>query len=188
MNDKISPYLLKAINTSLHISKLPNYMNVAKITVIHKKEKDPEECSSYRPISLFNVDLKVLAKILAKRLEHVIPDIIDPDQTGFIKGCHSYCNIRRLFNIICHLDQNSIPGILLAMDAGKAFNRVEWSYIFDVMTRFGIGENFIKWVRLLYTSPKAAVLTNSILSDSFVLHRGTHQVCPLSPLLFAIAI
>lgn len=56
------------------------------------------------------------------------------------------------------------------------------------MARFEIGENFIKWVRLLYTSPKAAVLTNGILSDSFVLHRGTRQGCPLSPLLFAMAI
>lgn len=188
MNDKISPYLLKAINTSFHASKLPNYMNIANITVIHKKEKDPEECSSYRPISLLNVDLKVLAKILAKRLEHVIPDIIDPDQTGFIKGRHSYCNTRRLFNIICHLNRNLTPGILVAMDAEKAFDRVEWSYMFDVMSRFGIGENFIKWVRLLYTSPKAAVLTNGVLSDSFALHRGTRQGCPLSPLLFAIAI
>ncbi len=74
------------------------------------------------------------------------------------------------------------------MDAEKAFNRVEWGYMFDVMSRFGIGENFIKWVRLLYMSPKAAVLTNGVLSDSFVLHRGTCQGCPLSPPLFAIAI
>lgn len=112
-------------------------------------------------------------------LENVILVIIDPDQTGFIKGHQSYCNTRRLFNIICHLDQNFRPGILLAMDAEKAFDSVEWSYMFDVMTRFGIAENFIKWVRLLYTLTKAAVLTNGILSDSFVLHRGDFSGLPL---------
>lgn len=121
---------------------------------------------------------------MTKRLKHVIPEIIDLDQTGFLKGRQSYYNTRRLFNIICHLEHNHKPGISEAMDAEKAFNRVERSYMFDVLSKFGIGENFIKWVRLLYTSPRAAVLLNGVLSDTFVLHQGR----PLSPLLFAIVI
>lgn len=56
------------------------------------------------------------------------------------------------------------------------------------MDTFGLGSGFISWVKLLYSSPVASVQTNNVLSPSFQLHRGTRQGCPLSPLLFAIAI
>jgi len=54
--------------------------------------------------------------------------------------------------------------------------------------RFGFGNIFISWIRLLYTSPQACVRTNNDYSDYFPLKRGIRQGCPLSPLLFAIAI
>lgn len=59
-----------------------------------------QECGSYRPISLLNVDSKIFAKMIARRLEAVLPTIISPDQTGFIKNRQSSSNIRRLYNII----------------------------------------------------------------------------------------
>lgn len=52
----------------------------------------------------------------------------------------------------------------------------------------GFGPQFISWVRLLYQAPSAKIRVNGMLSDAFTLHRGTRQGCPLSPLLFAIAI
>ena len=65
---------------------------------------------------------------------------------------------------------------------------MEWGYLFKVLGTFGFGENFIAWIRLLYTSPLARVNTNRQYSSYFPLSRGTHQGCPLSPLLFALAI
>lgn len=56
------------------------------------------------------------------------------------------------------------------------------------MERFGFGLKFISWIKLLYATPKASVRSNNIISDSFPLCRGTRHSCPLSPLLFAIAI
>lgn len=74
------------------------------------------------------------------------------------------------------------------MDVEKAFDRVEWGYLFETMRRFGFGDTFISWVRLLYACPSAMVLTNNHYSKLFRLHRGTRQGCPLSPLLFVLAI
>lgn len=74
------------------------------------------------------------------------------------------------------------------MDDEKAFDRVEWGFLFYTLKKFGFGTNFISWVKLLYSSPLASVRTNNNKSAYFPLHRSTRQGCPLSPLLFALAI
>ena len=152
-----------------------------------KKGKDPIECASYRPVSLLNVDAKILAKVLASRLENILPSIISEDQTGFVKKRQPYFNIRRLFNII-YSPSNTVPECVLSLDAEKAFDRVEWTYLFTVLQKFDLGPCFINWVKLLYSSPTASVLTNSQKSQPFNLQRGTRQGCPLSPLLFNLAL
>lgn len=133
------------------------------------------------------MDTKILSKVLAKRLEKVMPSIISDDQTGFIKGRHSLFNIRRLLNVM-HSPNTSPGECIVTLDAEKAFDRVEWSYLFKVLEKFNFGPSFIQWVRLLYSSPTATVLSNGIKSNLFTLKRGTRQGCPLSPLLFDMAI
>lgn len=59
----------------------------ALITIILRPERDPEHCTNYHPISLINVDGKLLAKVLVNNLEHIFPDLIHFSQVGFIKNC-----------------------------------------------------------------------------------------------------
>lgn len=183
----LSPYLCSVLSDSFKQDRLPASLYEACICLIVKKGKDPTECSSYRPISLLNVDAKILAKVLARRLEGILPGIISEDQTGFVKKRHSYFNIRRLFDIL-YSPSEAIPECVLSLDAEKAFDRVEWKYLFAVLEKFGFGPNYIRWVKLLYTCPTASILTNSQRSQPFNLHRGTRQGCPLSPLLFDLTI
>ena len=77
---------------------------------------------------------------------------------------------------------------MASLDAEKAFDSVEWRYLWAVLAKFGFGPRFISWVKLLYDAPRARVCTNACLSDPFPLERGTRQGCPLSPGLFALAI
>ena len=67
-------------------------------------------------------------------------------------------------------------------------DRAEWDYLFLALEAFGFGRTFIKWVRLLYNLPEAAVQTNGVISPYFQLGRGTRQGSPLSPLLFCLAL
>lgn len=92
-----------------------------------------------------------------------------------------------MFNLVYNSPLNALPEALIALDAEKAFDRVEWIYLFFSLEKFGFGKNVVAWVKLLYTLPQAMVRTNSTNSDYFCLHRSTRQGCPLSPLLFAIA-
>lgn len=185
--DKLS-LLLNMFNESLQSGILPPTLHQATISFILKQDKDPLFCSNFHPISLLCADVKLLAKMLAKPLESVLATIISTDQTGFIKDRHSFHNIRRLFDIMYSPSSSDSPELVISMDAEKASDRVEWPYLFHALRRFGFGNTFISWIKLLYTSPLACVRTNNDYSDYFPLNRGTRQGCPLYPLLFAITI
>uniref|UniRef100_A0A3Q3FRX3 Reverse transcriptase domain-containing protein n=1 Tax=Labrus bergylta TaxID=56723 RepID=A0A3Q3FRX3_9LABR len=180
--------LTKMFIESFERGTLPPTLNLAHISLILKKDKPSDSCASYRPISLLGVDSKILSKLLAQRLEEALPILVGSDQTGFIKGRYSHSNVRRLLNVI-QFSQNTKKRILaVSLDAEKAFDRVEWEYLFDVLNRFGLGSGFTTWIKLLYRSPSARVLVNGSVSEMFPLNRGTRQGCPLSPLLFALAL
>ncbi len=67
--------------------------------MVHKEDKDPTDCGSDRPITLLNVDQKLLSAILADRLTKIVTQIIDPDQTGFIPNRHLPDNVRRTLEL-----------------------------------------------------------------------------------------
>ncbi len=187
-SQKLAPLMLRLFNHSIENQEFPQSMYDANISLILKKGKDEMDPASYRPIALLNSDLKIFTKILANRLNKCITKIIHSDQTGFIPGRFSFFNVRRLMNILYSKYDSRQNVAILSIDAEKAFDQIEWNYITSVLQEFDLGESFSLWVKMLYAKPRASVLTNFDKSSQFTLHRGTRQGCPLSPLLFAIAI
>lgn len=181
--DLLSPELLTIFNNIIDSEQLPNSMSESVITLILKKDKDPLECGSYRPISLMCCDGKLFTKILATRLNEVLPKLIHHDQVGFVKGRKSSNSMRRLLHLIWKAKDLSRPTAVLSMDAQKAFDRVCWEYLHYVLGQFGFGKTFQKIVQTLYKNSKSIVTTNGLNSSPFQMERGTKQGDPLSPLL-----
>lgn len=170
---------------SFELGRLPQTLHQVSISLLLKEGKDPLAFSSYRPISLLNVDFKLLSKLLAQRLESFLPSIISLDQTGFIRNRHSFSNLRRLFNLLYNMPSSNTHKAVILLDSEKAFDRVEWDYIFYAVEKFGFKNNFISWIKLLYSAPQTLVRT--IISNQNIF-ASFAPLGPLSPLLFAIAI
>lgn len=83
---------------------------------------------------------------------------------------------------------NAGSRVVVSLDAAKVFDSVEWRYLWECLHKFGFGPKFIKWLQLLYQAPTARILVNGRISPSFPLSRGTGQGCPISPLLYALAV
>lgn len=127
------------------------------ISAIPKPGKTCETPSDYRPISLINCDRKIITKILNNRLVQILPSLIHYDQAGFIQHRDLKTNVRTCLSLTQYAKKNKMDLTLMAVDAEKAFDRIEWFYLFKVLEVYNFPTSFINMIRTLYRAPKAHV-------------------------------
>ena len=176
----ISAILIRALNYAYEIGQLSVTQRRRIIKLISKKDAEPFFIKNWRPLTLLNCDYKIAAKSIANRLKPSLPNLINYDQTGFIKGRFIGENIRLIDSIICYAKEKNIPGLLLLLDFEKAFDTIEWSFISKTFQQFGFGSSMLKWLNLFYCRPESCALNNGWASNFFEIQRGVRQGCPLS--------
>ena len=144
------------------------------------------DVGNWRPITLLNVDYKILTKTLVLRLSQVLPDIIHSDQKGFVKKRYSGENVLDVYAMIQQAYDNNEEHVLLMLDIQKAFDSVSLHYLEEVMHAFNLLDSLIRWVRILYSGKEIRITNNGHSSDPIHPLNGTAQGCSLSPLLFVL--
>ena len=183
--DVIGQDLFLVINSSYESGKLTLSQRLATIKCL-KKKGDITDVKNWRPLSLLNVDYKILAKALSLRLIKFLPSVISEEQTCSVRGRKIHFNLLTLRDCVEIAEREYLDACLISLDQMKAFDRVSWSFLFKVLHKMNFSKEFISWIKLLYTDVSSTVKINGFLSKRFSVTRGVRQGCPLSPLLYAI--
>ena len=134
------------------------------------------------------MDYKIATKVIGNRLAKVLPDIVCPNQTGYVKNRYIGENVRLITDIIDYPKTKEIQVVALFLDFKKAFDLIEWDYLSTVLEVFNSKEDFKRWIKVFNTDISSCVTNNGFASPFFNLNRGVRQGCPLSGLLFVLGI
>ena len=165
--------------------KLTITQQQAVLKLLYKKA-ERDDLKNWRPISLLCTDYKIITKILANRLQLVLHEIINEDQTCGIPRRSIFSNLRLYRNIIAHSQQKRVRGYIIALDQEKAFDRVNHQFLIKIMEKFNFGPSFINWIRTIYSHNESFIMLNGHLSLPVTIRRGVRQGCPLSALLYLL--
>ena len=186
--DKLGKFLVNSFNSGFQKGELSISQRQGIIRLIPKKDKNLSYLKNWSPISLLNVDYKIATKALAMRLKKVLPEVINNAQTGYLQGRFIGENIRLISDILHYTANQNLEGIAFFIDFEKAFNCSEWRYLCKSLDTFNFGHDFKKWVKTLYNNISSCTINNGYALRWFELKRGVRQGCPLSGLLFVLAV
>ena len=150
---------------------------------MEKAGRDPLYIKNWCPLSLLSC---VLAKLISVRIQDPLQQVIHKEQHGFLQGRLIGENLLDLLSVIEHCAKNKIDALLISFDFEKAFDKVEWEILYDILERFNFGPTIRQMIHTLYKDTQSCVINNGTTSDWFKISRSVRQGCPLSASLFYV--
>ena len=158
----------------------------AILVPIYKGKGSRDECGNYRGISLLSIPGKVYGRIVIERVMEITDGRISEEQGGFRsgRGC-----VDQIFTVKMLAEKYLVKGRKLYaafMDLEKAYDRVDWDALWDVLKIYGVGGQLLQGIKAFYQGANACVKIGGELSESFCIKTGVRQGCVMSPWLFNV--
>jgi len=131
---------------------------------------------------------KILSKILANRLKKVLPTVIDVNQSAFLDGRGMLDSILVANETVDYLKKEKESGVFVKVDFEKAYDSVDWKFLYYMLGRLGFNNTWIKWIKAYIESTTVFILVNGSPTEEFKPKRGLRQGDPLAPFLFIIVV
>ncbi len=166
--EETAPILLQAFTAMLCTGRASASINKGLITLI-PKAGDRAKLSNWRPITLLGSTYKVLAKILDGRVKVALTHIIRPNRTSFVEGRSIIDNTFMAQEALEWAEESEQDLLLLLLNFEKAFDKIEWGFLFPALSKLGFNETWIHWVKTLYLEASSAIRVNGTTGPTFQL-------------------
>ena len=155
--------------------ELPTSASRGILNLIPKANKDTRLIKNLRPITLLNVDYKIIEKAIANKMLPALDKIISKDQRGFMKDRRISVNIRKILDIMHQTEEKDLEAVILSLDFVKCFDKCSFSILHGSLKFFRFGEIVKKWTYILYNNFRVKVQNNGHFSCEFDVQKGVHQ-------------
>lgn len=149
--------------------------------------QDRAQLASYRPITLFNTDVKIAGKAMALRMARPLTTVVDITQTAFLPDRWIGDNLLSHLEEVDYAAATDTPGAVVLLDYAKAFDRLHRGWLAACMAALGFGPDAQRWVSVFLAGSMASVSFNGWFTGTFPTAGGVGQGSPLSPLLYVLA-